>query len=557
MNKISSTLAALGVGAICAVILLWLWSRDRADAQHFQAAQMAPVTPTVPPAVASPAPSLDGVTRSLLATLQGLLTRTDARAKEAVLSFKDDAAYHRFLDRAKKSGLAVLGQLDALRTARVRYDAFSALQADLMQNTGDYESVSANYLMTIPGPPAKEDRADVSAVPFGNRALQFVGADPAIAARDAWGRGVTIAVLDTGVSPDVTFGDNRVRVLDVGFGTVAGKGSEDGHGTAVAALAAGASADAPGVAPAASLLSIRVTDATGASDLFTVSQGILAATDAGAKIINISLGGYATSPALDAAITYAQDHGAVIVAAAGNDQAAQLAWPAADPRVISVGAVDAAEQQVSFSNSGPQLQMTAPGYGVQTAWLNGQRVDVDGTSISAPIVAGAIAALLSQNPSLTPAAAWQVLQQTASDAGPPGDDPDFGHGILNLGWAMNRNDLTRIDTAVSSHYYDATNHEMDFVIQNRSAIAVTGLTLNLSKSVSTSTTGDSTTAYNIPTLAAGATSIVRVPVDPSTLATGSIKFATQLVNPPGVTDAVPANNRKTSVLTSPTAAPTK
>jgi len=292
----------------------------------------------------------------------------------------------------------VLGQLDGLRTVRVRYDKFAALEGDLLANTADYSAVSANYTMGIPQPPAKEARADVNLVGFGNRALDFLGAT---GDRSTWGRGLTVAVLDTGIMPDATFGENRVRYIDLGFGSSAGKGTDDGHGTAVASLIAGAANDAPGVSPGATLLSIRVTDAAGTSDIFTVSQAIVVATDAGAKIINISLGGYATNAALDAAIGYASAHGAVIVAAAGNDQAAQLTWPAADSRVVSVGAVDAAGQQVTFSNSGPQLSLTAPGYGVQTAWLAGQRALVDGTSVSAPLVAGAIAAVISQNPSLS------------------------------------------------------------------------------------------------------------------------------------------------------------
>ena len=551
MKRNPAYLAALALGGICAALLLWLWVHDRADAQRLRAARAdAPLALTPAPApAANPAPN--PVTLSLLAALQTLLTRNDTRAKEAVLSFKDEDAYRRFLARAQKSGLTLLGQLDALRTAHVRYDAFSALQKDLLDNSADYDAVSANYVMTIPGPPAKDDRAPVDAVPFGNRALQFLGVDPAASARAAWGQGVTIAVLDTGIARDATFGDARVRYLDIGLGTAAGTGSDDGHGTAVASLAAGAAPDAPGVAPAANLLSIRVTDSTGASDLFTVAQAILAATDAGAKIINISLGGYATSATLDAAIAYARDQGAVIVAAAGNDQAAQLAWPAADSRVISVGAVDAAGQQVSFSNSGPQLSLTAPGYGVQTAWLDGGRVTVDGTSISAPLVAGTIAAVLSQTPSLTPTQAWSVLQQTASDAGPPGDDPDYGHGILNLGWAMNRNDPTRIDTAISSHYYDAANHEMDFVVQNRSALDVTGLTLAIDAAGTPST-------QLIPPLAPGAIYVAKVPVDAAALAAGaSLRYTTQLINPSGVTDAVPANNRKSSVLSPPAPTPVK
>jgi hypothetical protein len=253
--------------------------------------------------------------------------------------------------------------------------------------------------------------------------LEFLGVDPKSPSYATWGQGVTIAVLDTGVAPDPTFGSLRYRTIDIGLGSTTGSGGEDGHGTAVAALAVGAAADAPGIAPAANLLSIRVTDASGASDLFTVAQAILAATDAGAKVINISLGGYATSATLDAAITYATTRGAVIVAAAGNDQAAQLTWPAADPRVISVGAIDAAEQQLTFSNSGPQLQITAPGYGVQTAWLNGQRAYADGTSISTPLVSGAIAAVLSQNPAMSPGQAWTVIRQTTSDAGAPARTP--------------------------------------------------------------------------------------------------------------------------------------
>ena len=550
MFKNRSLLLAFGVGAICAGLLFWLWRLDHQGAQQLRTALAASATPSVadatPPADDALA-AADPVTRSLLASLQSLIARNNARAREALLTFKDDAAYRRFLARAKKAGLTVLGQVDGLRTVRVHYDAFSALQGDLLQNAGDYSAASANYMMGIPqGPPAKDSRAAVNQVPLGNHVLDFLGVDPSTPARASWGQGVTIAILDTGVAPDPTFGQNRIRYLDIGLGTAAGNGSEDGHGTSVASLAAGLAPDAPGVAPAANLLSIRVTDANGASDIFTVSQAIVAAVDAGAKIINISLGGYATNAALDSAITYANASGAVIVAAAGNDQASQLAWPAADPRVISVGAVDAAEQQVYFSNSGPQLQITAPGYGVQTAWLDGQRATVDGTSASSPIVAGSIAAVMSQSPGLSPQQAWQVLQQTVSDGGAPGDDPSFGNGIINLGWAMARNDPTRIDTAVSSHYYDAATNTMDFVVQNRSAQAVVDLTLNVD-------VNGTATANFIPPLAAGAIYVVKTPVDASKLGAGeTFKFTTTLVNPPGMVDAVPANNRRSSTLSAPT-----
>ena len=478
--------------------------------------------------------------RELLANLQRLLASRDARAQEALLTFKDDEAYRRFLSRASEAGLAVLDQLNALRTARVRYGDLKALQRDMLDHPSDYGDVAANFLMKIPQVPTKEDRAAIDQVPFGNRTLEFLGVT---GDRSQWGKGTTIAILDSGVSQDPTFGQGRLRAIDIGLGTTASDDAEGGHGTGVAALAAGFSPDAPGVSPGANLLSLRVTDASGTSDIFTVSRAIQAAVDAGAKIINISLGGYATNSTLDAAITYASERGAIIVAAAGNDQAAQLTWPAADPRVVSVGAVDAAGQQVIFSNSGPQLQMSAPGYGVQTAWLDGQRVIVNGTSASAPIVSGAIAAVVSENPGYTAQQAWEVLQKTASDSGAPGLDASYGNGILNLGWAMNRNNPAYIDTAVASHYYDAANNEMDFVVQNRSGQTVGGLQLNL-------TTSGTANTYSISTLGAGASTVIKVPLDQNAIkASGGVTFATQLVNPAGTIDRLPANNRRSSTLT--------
>jgi hypothetical protein len=457
-----------------------------------------------------------------------------------VLAFKDDAAMQRFLERAQKSGLTVLGQLGPLRSVRVRFDSARALQRDVLENSDDYTNIAGNGLIEIPRAPAKQDRGDVDQVPFGNDALAFVGVT---GDRSSWGRGTTIAILDTGVAADSTFGTSRLRALDIGLGTSPGTGDEDGHGTAVAALAAGLSPDAPGVAPSANLLSIRVTDASGTSDLFTIAQGIVAAVDGGAKVINVSLGGYTTGTALDRAINYATEKGALIVAAAGNDQAAQLSWPAADSRVVSVGAVDKVEQQVSFSNSGPQLQLTAPGYGVQTAWLNGQRVYVDGTSASSPIVAGAIAAVMSLNPSLTPQQAAGLLERTANDGGAPGADAAFGQGIVNLATALNSSNLSYVDTAVSSHFFNAETGQMQFVVQNRSGRPVSGMSLTVSA-------GTTSMSQSVPSLAPGETYVANVPVNEIALkSAGNISYTTQLTNPLGVVDQVPANNKRSSVLT--------
>jgi len=486
--------------------------------------------------------------KELIATvtdkLRQRIERADARPHEAVLTFKTAEAYQAFLARAARSGLRIAGRIDSLNTVRVGYDDLAALARELLENATDYNQVAANFLITHPNtPPQAQLRAARTQVPVGNNLRSFLGVS---GDTKTWGQGVTIAILDSGVAADATFGFGRLSALDIGLGTTPpAKGAENGHGTAVAALAAGESSDAQGVAPAAKLLSIRVTDNNGKSDSFALAQGILAATDAGAKIINLSLGGYGTNAVLDSALGYASTRGVALVAAAGNDQADQLTWPAADPRVISVGAVDANGQQVIFSNSSPQLQITAPGLGLQTAWTDGARMLFSGTSGSAPIVSGALAALISQDPALSPAQAWGILQTHASDAGAPGADPNYGNGVLNLGWAMARNNPARADTAIASHYYDPVAQQLRIVVQNRGTQAVANLDLALD-------INGARQHQPIPWLAGGATTIINLPLSTSQrVAAGHIEFRSELINPESVTDQVPTNNRRASALDAP------
>lgn len=543
MNKRAFNLITAGLGLACAAWLLWLWRANEEhslDAGNVTMTAPEPLPPATTTARLQREPALTVAAAEWLANLHRDLLRRDVRPQEAVLAFKDDRAFQEFLARAHAAGLAVLGRIDALRTVRIRFDQAGALRADVVQHAGDYAGAGANPLIMIPQPPPAENRGAVENVPFGNRTLAFLGATE----NGDWGRGVTIAILDSGVAADRTFG-GRLHSLDIGLGPTPGSGAADGHGTSVAALAAGAADDARGVAPAANILSIRVTDTDGLSDLFTLSKAIVAAVDTGARVINISLGGYATGAVLDAALAYAGERGAVIVAAAGNDQAARLAWPAADSRVVSVGSVDAAGQQVSFSNSGEQLQLTAPGYSVQTAWLDGQRAYVSGTSASAPLVSGAMAAVLSQNPGLTATQAAHVLLQTANEAGTPGGDPAYGQGILNVGWAMHRNDPAYVDTALASQAYDPATNQMQVGIQNRSGRMITGLTLTV-------TAGATATTQTVPSLAPGETYTARLPVDQIALrSNGTLSFTSRLANPPGIADRVPANNERSTILRAP------
>lgn len=548
MNEKSFRLIIVGSSLVTVALFLgwlslWFWRQSPRSSDEPVAVNAALANDAASTEPGSPTREQQ-ITASLKmrALLQHRLAPPDARANEANLTFESEAAYRNFLDRAGQAGLSLQSQIDRLRTVRVKYRSFDALFDDMIANPSDYQNAEANYLVHVPGIPAAENRPQLGQVPLGNNSLSFLGVS---GDHSQWGRGITVAVLDTGVESDVTLGSGRIQYLDLGWGLLPGNGQEDGHGTAIAGLVAGAAADAPGVASSAGILSIRITADDGMSDSFTLAQAILAAVDAGSPIINVSMGSYSSSAVLTAAIDYAYSRGTVIVAAAGNDGAAQLTWPAADPRVISVGAVDALEQQVSFSNAGDQLKITAPGYGVDAAWLNGQRVSLDGTSASAPLVAGAIAAVMSTTPGLTAQQAWAIVQQFASDGGTPGPDSAYGNGILNLGWAMNRNDLTRVDTAIAGQYYDATAGMMNVVVQNRSAQAVSGLRLNTD-------IGGNATNRLVPPLGPGATSLFQIPLDTAQLtSSGGLVYRSQLINPSGIADQVPTNNAKSGVILAP------
>lgn len=474
----------------------------------------------------------------LLAALLMKLSGSEVKPNEAILKFKDADALKDFLARADQAGLKVLGTLDKLNMVRVGYDDLRALRDELRDHAGDYDAYGANYFVHIPAVPDQENRPQQQEVPFGENMLAFMGVKGNFS---TWGKDVTIAILDSGISPHAAFAAGRVRSIDIGMG-LNGTSESDGHATAVAALAGGAAAGATGVAPASSLLSIRVTNSEGTSDIFTLAQGIQTAVDNGARVINISLGAYQNSPVLSEMITYATERGSIIVAAAGNDQAAQLTWPAADPRVVSVGAVDALGQQVSFSNSGANLSATAPGLGLSTAWPGNQIVSFDGTSGSAPLMAGAIAAVMSLNPNLSAQQAAGMLTTYSADAGAPGQDPSFGYGTVDIGYALNFANPEYLDPSISSQYFNAEKGQVEFVVQNRSGQVVSGVKLNVNAA------GESS-VIDVPNLQPGELWTWAVPVNRTQLeAEGQLAYISQLRNPPGLVDQNTGNNRKASVV---------
>ncbi len=193
-----------------------------------------------------------------------------------------------------------------------------------------------------------------------------------------------------------------------------------GHGTMVAGLI-------HLVAPSAKLMPVKVFDAHGGSSISLIVAGIHYAVDNGAHVINMSFSMVAFSPALNAAIDYANSRGVVLVAAAGNEGASMTVYPAGYNAVIGVGATDFNNIRASFSNYGPVVDLAAPGAGVITSYPMNRYAAGWGTSFSAPLMAGAAALFVQLSHNVN---GPQALQ--AADHAVPLTGQQLGAGLLDL-----------------------------------------------------------------------------------------------------------------------------
>jgi len=204
---------------------------------------------------------------------------------------------------------------------------------------------------------------------------------------------VVVAVLDTGV--DAQQPDLRGALVP-GYDFVHGDADpadDHGHGTAVAGVIAARSNNREGVAGICwrcSVMPVKVLNAQGSGDDTVIAAGIVWAADHGAQVINLSLGGPGTSDQLTAAIGYATDKGAIVVAAAGNSGTTTPFYPAADPRAVSVAATTVADRRYSWSNFGAWVNVAAPGCNIAPLLAGGYGWFC-GTSSATPVVAGLIA----------------------------------------------------------------------------------------------------------------------------------------------------------------------
>ncbi|HEY5479543.1 MAG TPA: S8 family serine peptidase [Gaiellaceae bacterium] len=259
---------------------------------------------------------------------------------------------------------------------------------------------------------------------------------------DAWSlttgdSNVVVAVVDSGVQADHP--ELLGRVLP-GYDFVnndSDPSDDDGHGTEVAGVIAAQGNNGIGIAGACwkcKIMPVKVLDSSGTGSDIDVASGIVWAVDHGADVINMSLGGTATSQTLADAVSYAERLGVVVVAAAGNDGSTTRAttpnYPAAYPGVISVAGVDETNALYDWSNHGSWIMVGAPGCTYSTT-LNGSYGGFCGTSTASPFVAGLAGLARSYNLAATASSVVSTIETTAQ--APLGDT---AHGLINANAAL-------------------------------------------------------------------------------------------------------------------------
>jgi subtilisin family serine protease len=387
--------------------------------------------------------------------------------------------------RAWPRGEATVGYRTqaALRAALARYPArvvtdVHALHAARVRPAGDLPGFAAR-VARLPGitfverVATREQSVDPALLLPAGRTVPWewqysvTGADGVQPWVQRAAAAITIAIVDTGAdfaAPDLAAKDptgynERTSSSDV-RDTI-------GHGTFVAALAAGSVTNDDGIAGFggdAKLLVVKAGAGDGSFTDLDEANAIVYAVDHGARIINLSLGGPATSVTERRAIDYAAEHGVLVVAAAGNEyfDGNPVEYPAAllqpvgsrgvGGRGLAVGASTLSGARAQFSNTGSYISLLAPGENVFSAVsgtsspLRFPRVTLpgasglygfaSGTSFSAPEVAGAAALVWAANPLLDAQGVAEMLKATASNGGTW--TPELGFGVLDVAAAVAR-----------------------------------------------------------------------------------------------------------------------
>ncbi len=343
------------------------------------------------------------------------------------------------------------GSLEIERRAVSDSAGVDALASELTSEGTSVVAVGVDRLVVVDDP--VEAVGDVTAqAADAYRELQW--ALDRVPFEGAWGesRGtaVTVAVIDTAI--DTAHPDLAGQLLPAYHFLATGSGPGfatphpgNFHGTHVAGIVAALAGNGIGIAggaPGAAILPVEVLDATGAGRYSDIVAGIVYAVDHGAGVINLSLGGPSAFAPLDAAIAYAESHGVVVLAAAGNDgctvgidAGCSTNYPAASTYAVAVGSVDSDLGCSSFTTRAGYVALGAPGRSILSTYYSTSTASsyayASGTSMATPYASAAAAIVRGAHPGLSAAAVRDVLVATAFDVGEAGRDMCTGEGLVD------------------------------------------------------------------------------------------------------------------------------
>ena len=267
-----------------------------------------------------------------------------------------------------------------------------------------------------------------------------------LAGVDRTGRGVKVGVLDTGVDsshPDI--GRNVKGGMDMISGTASAR-DDNGHGThvsgTIAALRNGIGV--VGVAPDASVYSVKVLDSRGSGKLSNLVQGMEWCVGQQIKVVNLSLSASKENQTFRDVVLAARRAGITMVCAAGNSGPSpnSVGYPARYIETIAVAAIDDRDSVPNFSSRGREIAVSAPGVDVLSTWPGRRYRKSSGTSMAAPHVTGAVALMLEADPALTPSEVKSILQSTSVPLAGAGPD-EQGAGVIDVAAALARVSIKR------------------------------------------------------------------------------------------------------------------
>lgn len=238
--------------------------------------------------------------------------------------------------------------------------------------------------------------------------------------------GVKVGIVDTGVSHRQTFllskvtaqasfvessvtADDVPSLIDTNLNGVFDEGV--GHGTMVTGVIVQMSPNSP-------LIVAKSADSDGVGTSWSVLQGVVFCVENGAKLVNLSLGSQREIVGFGNFLDWVEQSGTVVISPIGNDNSNVSLFPAAYSNVICVAGLLPNNTKAPFSNWSPLAKVSAPASGVASAWYDGLSAVWSGTSLSAPIVTGSIAAALAESPNRSP----EQIRKAVANSGRDIDD---------------------------------------------------------------------------------------------------------------------------------------